>query len=183
MEVRHQLLDYVVHSSEQVLAAKVLSFFARDEHQDEEGDSPHVHGLFQLDVDSGDREAFRELEENTRGCLADVVRLDEIDACTARGLLDGREDWCRVTDLAANTLTHRTKRNMKRVGTGDDDVVMREKNNFFNHPDPTSHVTVQVDPSHSAEAISILAKCRLCDEPPVDQPRRFTGMHPQLECK
>ena len=182
LKVRAVLMKYITESPEKPLG-KIGAAFWRDEYQEDQGNLPHVHALFRVEFNEDDRCAVEEFQDRVRGCLVDIVRLDEIDDLVARGLLDSHEDWCEVLNLAEQILTHRTRRNMKRTGPGDNDIQPREGNNFYKHPNPTNHVMQTIDPGHTAEAVRILSDCGLCSEPPPDAPRLFRNPNPQLQCK
>jgi predicted GIY-YIG superfamily endonuclease len=176
MEARKMLMEYIAKSPEMPLGAKVLSMFWRDEYQDEEGNLPHVHALITLDIDRNDRVAIDHVRDLIRGFVRDIVRVQEIDGLVMEGLLRDNDDWFDAMEQAQMVLTHRTRRNQKRTGTGDKDVAPRERNNFYQSPDPTSSVMCEVDPKHTAHAREILAKLGLCE--PGDG--TFTPKHPLL---
>jgi hypothetical protein len=125
---------------------------------------------------------LRKFNDCIRGFNSDIVRVDEIQDYVARGIFDSYDDWYDMRETARTVLTHKTRRNMKRTGTGDDDVKMRGIDPAYVTPDPSQHCTIRIDPGHTPEVVAILAECGLCDEPPVDNPALFTGEHEVLRC-
>jgi predicted GIY-YIG superfamily endonuclease len=154
--------------------------FWRDEYQDGEGNLSHIHGLARAVV--GSEEELRVLRDKIRGFNADIVRVEEVPDFVERQIFDKHDDWYEMSEEARTILTHRTERNKKRTGTGDDDVTSRTVDPVYLTPDPTQHVEVRIDPGHKPEVVEILARCGLCNVPPVDDPSRFEGEHELLRC-
>jgi hypothetical protein len=156
--------------------------FARDEYQGGAGNLPHIHAIIRVNYDANDPHTVDAFLDRIRGFVGDILRVEEIDDYVAEGLLRDRDEWYEIQKLAGSILMHRSERNMKRVGTADRDVVMRDNNQFYKNPDPTKYSTVVIDP-HTENAIKVLGQCGLAASPPEYYRRKLVDCHPLLECK
>jgi len=111
------------------------------------------------------------------------VRIEEIDEFVRSGIFNKHDDWYEMSEQARMILTHRSERNEKRTGTRDTDVTSRVVDPVHLTPDLTQHTEVRVNPGHTPEVIAILARCGLCDVPPLYDPSSFEGEHELLQCK
>ena len=181
LKIRYIIMTYIVQSFEEPLR-RVMTIFWRDEYQPTQGNLSHLHGLLQVRVDMMDTGDVRKFNDVIRGFSADIVRIDEIDDYTARGLFDSNDDWYQMVEEARTILTHKTRRNLRRTGTGDNDLERRDIDYLHITPDHTRHSTVRIDPGHKPEVIEELARCGLVNQPPPDNPWDFEGEHEVLQC-
>jgi len=171
MEVKEILLKYIEHSPEAPFG-HVTNIMGRGEYQDKPG-APgnlcHLHILMATveKLNTGEGKAF--LCNLIRGSADDLIREDEVQGLIDEGLLKDRDEWFAVKEQATELLTHKCNpRCQRKVGAGPDDTVCRVPNNYISSPDPTSHCFVPTHEQHSSEALSILHKLGLIEEPTVD---------------
>ena len=181
LKVRYIIMTYIMQSFEEPLR-KVITLFWRDEYQGNMGNLSHIHGLLKVCVDMLDPEDLKKFHDVIRGFSADIVRIEEIDDYVARGLFDSGDDWFEVVEQAKTVLTHKTRRNLRRTGTGDNDLVRRDVDYVHITPDHTRHCTVRVDPGHKPDVIAELVRCQLVRQPPPENPWLFDDEHEILRC-
>ena len=174
LKIRYIIMTYIMHSFEEPLR-KLITAFWRDEYQGDQGNLSHVHALLQARLDLMNPEEVRQFHDVIRGFNADIVRVDEVDDLQARGIFESKNDWYEMMEHAKTILTHRSRRNLRRTGTGDNDLKRRDINFAHITPDQTAHCAVRIDPGHNPEVIALLAECGLCDRPPPNKPWEFKG--------
>jgi hypothetical protein len=126
-------------NSDEKPAGDINCLFARDKYQGGAGNLPHIHAIVRVNYDANDPHAVDAFQDHIQGFVSDIIRVEEIDDYVAEGLLRDRDEWYEIQKLAGSILTHHSERNMKRVGTADGDVVMRDNNQFYKNSHPTKY--------------------------------------------
>ena len=169
IEVSHLWLQYIVDSCEMPLG-KILKVWYRKEFQDLIAALFHLHCMFWTADDIGTQEGLDKVLGRIRGCIADIIQLDEIEEYMVEQNLS-YDVLLEILECAEKFLRHechaRCQVPVRGSNKGDSKEPVKYMCKVPNNPlltdKPQDHRFVEVQVEHSKEAMEILAELGLIE--------------------
>jgi hypothetical protein len=169
-KVGKMYMNYIITSPEKPLGT-IEHHWWRWEHQDANGNLPHIHGLLWTKENKHNPKDIKMLQEKIRCSLGSFfVNLDEAKKYVDEGLIpDASPDTlCEIQQSAVSKLSHSCEaaeyRCMRRVGVGDGDVQCRCIDYYKENPEPTLYGYKDINARHKDVTMELLKKLGLLDE-------------------
>ncbi len=104
------------------LGAKAKALFSRDEYQPQSGNIFHEHLVLAIDRSALSGDAESSLADMLQTSVFEVVKTDKIQSLIDWGLMECKDNWHSITNLAARFLTHHCTPRCQRRTAKEDNI-------------------------------------------------------------